>query len=476
MIENLVCGVYKMKKSDIIVIGMGPAGMAVSAMGSAMGLKVIAIEKHKVGGECLNVGCIPSKALLKAGDANYIAKNLIKYGIESEVITNPTKPLEIVRKKIEGINNKKFLKTFEKVDLVKGTAEFVDKRTVRVDNEIYTAKKIFIATGTEPFIPPIAGLKKIRKLTNVNLFHQTDIPKRLIIIGGGAIGSEMAQAFHRLGSEVVLIQADPYLIPTGDEEAGRVLEEQFKREGIQVFNNATILKVEENGKSIKLHSDKGIFESDEILVATGRMPVLKNLKLEKAGVKYTNKNVLTNAYLQTNVKHIYAIGDCNGRALLSHAAMHQGMIALMNAVNPFPVFKKSASKYIVPWSVFTNPEIAQAGLLEKEAIAKGISYELTRKEFSSYGRTIADGQPEGFIKILTNKRGRVLGVTIVGSSASEMIHEWIIVIQMKLSILQVMMTQHAFPTISMLNKMVAEQWMMEKMDNRYLQKAIKFIF
>jgi len=462
-----------MKMYDLIVIGMGPAGMAVSAMATSMGLDVLAVEKHKVGGECLNVGCIPSKALLKAGDANYIAKNLLKYGIESEVITNPTKPLEIVRNKIDGINSKKFLKTFEKVELIKGRAEFVDKRTISVNGVNYQAKKIFIGTGTEPFIPPIDGLDKVRKLTNVNIFQQTEIPARLTIIGGGAIGTEMAQAFHRLGSKVVLIQADSHLVPSGDEDAGRVLEEQFRKEGIEVFNSTNIIKVEERDGVIYTHTDKDIFESDEVLVATGRQPVLKALRLENAGIKYNKKKIDTNSQLQTNVKHIYAIGDCNARAMLSHAAMHQGMLALMNAINPMPLFKKSVDNYIVPWSVFTKPEIAQAGLTEKETIAKGLKYEVTQREFASYGRTVADGEPEGFIKVLTSKKGHVLGVTIVGEAASEMIHEWIIVIQHKLKISDVMMTQHSFPTISMLNKMVAEDWMMKKMNNRFLHKFVK---
>ena len=190
-----------MKKYDIIVIGMGPAGMAVSAMGSAMGLKVLAVEKHKVGGECLNVGCIPSKALLKAAEANNTAMNLKKYGIELDVFTKSKHPMNVVREKIEGINNKKLMKTFEKVDLLinKGNAEFVDSKTILAAGEKYTAKKIFIATGTNPMIPPIPGLRDVPSLTNLNIFETEEIPDTLTIIGGGAIGTEMAQAFARLG-------------------------------------------------------------------------------------------------------------------------------------------------------------------------------------------------------------------------------------------------------------------------------------
>ncbi len=450
------------KKYDAIVIGMGPAGMAVSAMGAAIGLDILAVEKHKVGGECLNIGCIPSKALLKAGEVNYVAKHLKKYGIDSTVETIPNEPLKIVREKVDAINNKKFLKTFEKVTLIKGNAEFVDNKTILVDGINYTAKKIFIGTGTEPFVPPIPGLKDVRKLTNVNMFNQKSVPKRLTIIGGGAIGTEMAQAFGRLGSEIVLVQMDGHLIPAGDEEAGRVLEEQFKKEGIKVFNSTGISKVEEKNGVIYTHTDKGIFESDEVLVATGRKPVLEPLKLENAGIKYGKKGIETNSHLQTNYKHIYAIGDCNGRALLSHAAMHQGMLALMNAINPLPIFKKSVDKYIVPWAVFTKPEVAQAGISEKEAKEKGMKYEVIKKDYKAYGRTVADGKPEGFIKIILSPTGKIYGATIVGEAASEIIHEWIIAIQKKMRITDILMTQHAFPTIAMLNKMIAEDWMMEK--------------
>ena len=241
-----------MKQFDIIVIGMGPAGMAVSAMGSAMGLSVLAIEKHKVGGECLNCGCIPSKALLKAGEALHSARNLKRYGLDGELHLNSSDPMQVVRDKIHGINDKKFQKAFERATLVSGTAEFLDDRTVQMDGESYTAKKIFIATGTEPFVPPIPGLKDVPDiLTNMNMFEIEKMPESLTIIGGGAIGSEMAQAFSRLGTKVAVAHMDPHLVPVGDEEAARVLEDVFAKEGITVYNGAKISGVSvEDGKIV----------------------------------------------------------------------------------------------------------------------------------------------------------------------------------------------------------------------------------
>lgn len=464
-----------MIKKDLIVIGMGPAGMAVSAMATSMGLDVLAIEKYKVGGECLNVGCIPSKALLKAAEANNIAKNLQVYGIETDLYEREKNPMATVRSKISGINNKKFMKVFEKVDLVigKGKAHFLDERVIEADGKKYTAKAIFIATGTEPFIPPIPGLADVPKLTNVNLFELEKMPERLTIIGGGAIGTEMAQAFSRLGTKVNLVHQDEHLIPLGDAEAGRYLEEYLVKEGIGIFNSEKITKVEYKDGIIYTHTDKRILESDEILVATGRKPVLEPLKLDNAKIDYTPKGIIVDEYGRTNKKHIYAIGDCNGHNLFSHAAMHQGMLSLMHFVSPVNVSKLKRSNYVVPWSVFTKPEVAQVGLTEKEAKAKGIKYYVVKKEYSSYGRSVADGHPEGFVKIITNKRGKIYGASIVGEAASELIHEWTMAIQYKKSMFDIMMMMHSFPSLSMLNKMVAEDWMMGVVDSDFIKKSIK---
>ena len=467
-----------MDKHDLIVIGMGPAGMAVTAMAANMNLDVLAVEKHKVGGECLNYGCVPSKALLKAGEVNEVSENLRQYGIKLTGETEIENPLEIVREKVGEISGNKTMKAFDRAKLIvdQGAAKFVDKKVIEVDGKKYTADKIFIATGTEPMIPPIPGLRDVSRLTNLNIFEQEDIPESLTIIGGGAIGSEMAQAFSRLGSTVNMFQIDDHLVPTGDEEAGRVLEEKFKKEGIGVYNDTGITKVEEKDGKIITHTDAGVFESDKILVATGRKVVLDQLDLDTAGIEYSKTGIKVNKRLETNIDGVYAVGDCNGKALLSHAAMHQGMLALMNAINPTPFKQFKYDDYLVPWSVFTKPEIAQAGITEKEASEKGIDYQVIKENYADYGRTIADGKPEGFVKVITNSKGKIYGATIVGEAASELIHEWILAIQHDISMFDIMMTQHSFPTISLLNKRAAEKWMMQKTDSGMIPKlAKKFI-
>ncbi|MFW5961568.1 MAG: dihydrolipoyl dehydrogenase family protein [bacterium] len=467
-----------MEKHDLIVIGMGPAGMAVTAMAANMNLDVLAVEKHKVGGECLNYGCVPSKALLKAGEVNEVTKNLRQFGIEMTGNTEIENPLEIVREKVGKISGSKTMKAFDRAELIvdQGAARFVDKKVIEVAGKKYTADKIFIATGTEPLIPPIPGLKDVSRLTNLNIFEQEDIPESLTIIGGGAIGSEMAQGFSRLGSKVNMFQIDDHLVPTGDEEAGRILEEKFKKEGIGVYNDTGITKVEEKDGKIVTHTDAGVFESDKILVATGRKVVLDPLELDNAGIEYSKNAIKVNKRLETNVSGVYAVGDCNGKALLSHAAMHQGMLALMNAINPTPFKQFKYDDFLVPWSVFTKPEIAQAGLTEEEAKDKGINYQVIKENYADYGRTVADGKPEGFVKVITNSKGKIYGATIVGESASELIHEWVLAIQHNISMFDLMMTQHSFPTISLMNKRVAEKWMMNKTNSGMLPKlAKKFI-
>ncbi len=316
----------------------------------------------------------------------------------------------VVRTKIDNINNKKMMSVFEKVHLVREDAEFVDDRTVRAGGEDYTAKKIFIATGTEPFIPPIPGMKEVPDiLTNTNIFQLEKMPATLTIIGGGAIGSEMAQAFTRLGTKVSMIHMDPHLIPVGDAEAAQVLEETFRDEGIAVHNGAQIESASMEDGQVVVKAGKVILRSERLLVAAGRKPVLEPLKLENAGIEYTKKGITVDSHMRTSKKHIYAVGDCNGQNLFSHAAMHQGMLALMHAVSPIPMPLLKRERYVVPWSVFTEPEVAQVGLTEKEAREKGLKIEVIKKDFRSYGRTVADGHPKASLRSSPTQGGAFTG-------------------------------------------------------------------
>ncbi|MBE9486183.1 MAG: NAD(P)/FAD-dependent oxidoreductase [Chloroflexi bacterium] len=467
------------KQYDMIVIGLGPAGMALSVMGTAMGLNVLGIEKDKLGGECLNTGCIPSKALLKIASVRKTVAELDKYALKKTDIPLPQRPFEHVQNHLKYINEVKTASMLDQVDVIidKNGAAFVDSKTVQVGGKNYTAKHIYITTGTKPFIPPIPGIKEVESLTNDNLFFLEEVPESLFIIGGGAIGCEMAQAFVRLGSKVVLAHMDPHLLPMADLEAAQILEEQLTKEGVEVHNATNIRSVKNADGKIVLETDKGEFSCDKLLVAAGRKPSLNGLGLDKAGIDYDNKGIYADDYGRTNVPNIWAVGDCNGKALLSHAAMHQGMLSLMSSVMPFMRrLKFKYNRYQVPWSVFTDPEVAQVGKTEQQLQKEGIKYEAVKASYADYGRTITDGKTTGFVKVLASPFGKIYGVTAMGEAASEIIHEYILAMHKKIRLHDIMLMQHSFPTVALLNKRVAEIWMMKKMKNPMLQKIICFMF
>jgi len=465
---------------DLICIGLGPAGMAVSIMGSEMGLKVCSIEKNKIGGECMNVGCIPSKAILRVAQNRARASAVFKVagGVLPQFHGLDKAIFDKIQTDIKYINEKKTLGMFDKVDLIlgQGEAEFVDPHTVKVGDRQVTARRIFIATGTEPAIPPIEGIETVDYLTNNTMFHLEAIPKSLTIIGGGAIGCEMAQAFARLGCKCTIIQMDPYLLPAGDSEAGELLQSVFEQEGISVHNSKTIARAAVRDGHVELTTPDGLtIISEKLLIAAGRRIPVESLKLEKAGVQCGSKGIAVNRNLRTSQPNIYAVGDCNGYYLLSHAAMHQGMLALMNCMMPgFLRFK--FENFMVPWTVFTEPEVSCVGLNEGQLKERGIAYETITVRYEDYGAAIAEHAGQGFVKVFASALGRIYGVCIVGEGSGEMINEWALAIQKRARMHDIMFLQHSFPTMGFLSKRVAETWMMGKMKSPMLKNLCRFFF
>ena len=462
---------------DLICIGLGPAGMAVSVMGAEMGLKVCAIEKHKIGGECMNVGCIPSKSLLRISKFRHSSSKLKEMGLLEGEIPNIKSPFLKIANYLGYISDKKTLKMFEKVNLIigEGTASFIDSHTVKVGERSVTAQRIFIATGTEPLVPTIDGISDIDILTNKNIFNLTEVPKSMTIIGGGAIGCEMAQAFTRLGTKCTIVQMDAFLIPSGDREAGDLLEDIFKKEGIEVYNSKKIIRIKNEGNEVCLQTEDGIrIKSEKILLAAGREIDLAALKLDNAGVKYNKRSIDVDAKYRTFVKHIYAVGDCNGGIMLSHAAMHQGMLAIMNAVSPFAIFQYK--NYVIPWTVFTEPQVSYVGMREEDIKKKGIKYETHIVKYADYGAAIAENVGVGFVKVFTNSFGKVFGVSIVGDGSGEMINEWALIIQKKIRLYSILFLAHSFPTMGFLSKRIAETWMMKKMNSSLVQNVCRFLY
>lgn len=462
---------------DLICIGLGPAGMAVSVMGAEMGLKVCGIEKNRIGGECMNVGCIPSKSLLRIANYRHSFLKLKEMGLSEGITPMIKSPFKKINKYLDYISEEKTLKMFDKVELIlgKGEAIFINSHTVRVGDRTITAQRIFIATGTEPLVPPIDGISDIDILTNQNIFKLSKIPESMTIIGGGAIGCEMAQAFTRLGTKCTIVQMDDFLIPSGAKEIGDLIEGIFKKENIEVYNSKKIISAKCKGEKVSLFTEDGIcIKSEKLLVAAGRKIVLDALKLDNAGVKYGKGGIEIDSEYKTSVKHIYAVGDCNGGMMFSHAAMHQGMFAIMNAVSPFRLFKYR--NYVIPWTVFTEPQVSFVGMNEEELKKKGIKYKAYIAKYENYGAAIAENVSVGYVKVFANSLGRVFGVSIVGDGSGEMINEWALIIQKKIRLLSVMFLAHSFPTMGFLTKRVAEKWMMEKMKSSLVQRLCRFFY
>jgi pyruvate/2-oxoglutarate dehydrogenase complex dihydrolipoamide dehydrogenase (E3) component len=462
---------------DLICIGLGPAGMAVSAMAAEMGLKVCAVEKNKVGGECMNVGCIPSKSILEIARMKKSVSKLKDMGLTDSDEPVLSEPFTKISSYLNYISSKKTMKMFDKVELIleKGSASFIDSHTVLAGDRKISAQKIFIATGTEPLIPNIDGIKDVEVLDNTNIFTLPEVPKSMTIIGGGSIGSEMAQAFSRLGTKCIIVQMDDHLIPIGNKAAGDLLEAVFAKEGIDVHNSQKINKVYNEGGEIVLTTEQGLsVKSEKLLVGCGRKVFLDDMKLENAGVKYTKKGITVDSKQRTNVKHIYAVGDCTGGIMLSHAAMHQGMIAIMSAVSPFSLF--NFKKYVIPWTVFTEPQVSYVGMTENELKRKKIKYETVVANYADYGAAIAENASDGYVKVFASKFGKVYGVSIVGKGSGEMINEWALIVQKKIKLQSVLFLAHSFPTMGFLSKRISEIWVMDKMKSSSLRKMLIFMF
>jgi pyruvate/2-oxoglutarate dehydrogenase complex dihydrolipoamide dehydrogenase (E3) component len=463
---------------DVVCIGLGPAGMAVSILAAEIGLTVCAIEKDKVGGECLNVGCIPSKSLLRMSKNKYAMTKLKNLKLTSGEAPDLKDPFTLINEQLDYISHKKTLTMFDKVKLIvgEGEASFIDSKHVKIGDRVVTGKNIFIATGTLPVIPQIPGINDVELLTNQNLFQLEEIPESMTIIGGGAIGCEMAQAFAKLGTKCNIIHMADNLIPMGDPAASEIIEKVFNDEGINIYNSKEITKITKEGDQIHVHTKDGlVLKSEKLLLASGRKIALESLKLENTKVTFDyKKGIKVDNKQRTTDKNIYAVGDCTGGIMLSHAAMHQGMFAIMNAISPFQLFRYK--NYVIPWTIFTDPPISHVGMTEPELIAKKIKYKAFIAKYEDYGSAIAEDVGIGFVKVYANDFGRVYGASIVGEGSGEMINEWALIIQQKIRLHSVMFLAHSFPTMGFLSKRVAEMWMMYIMDISILRRVSRLFY
>ncbi len=454
------------KDYNIVVIGAGSAGLVSSYIGAAVKAKVALIEKHKMGGDCLNTGCVPSKALIRTAKVLSYIKRHKDYGIRSaNVEFDFAEVMERVQKVIQKVEPHDSVERYSSlgVDCFQGEAKIVSPHEVQVDGKTLTANNIIVATGARPAIPPIPGLDKVKFLTTDTIWNLRELPKRLVIAGGGPIGSELAQCFARLGSKVTQVEMMPRLLIREDEEFGAAIKSQFVEDGVDVRLNSKCKEVvvRDGQPCMVVESKEGSEEVpfDQLLLAVGRQANSKGFGLEDIGVKLgPSGTVEVDEYLRSNFKNIYACGDVAGPYQFTHTAAHQAWYCAVNAL--FSPFKKFKVDYrVIPWCTFTDPEIARVGLNELEAKEQGVPYEVTRYGLDDLDRAIADSEDRGEVKVLTAPgKDRILGVTIMGYHAGDLIAEYVSAIKYGHGLNDILGTIHIYPTMSEANKFAAGVW------------------
>ncbi len=455
---------------NLIVIGAGSAGLSSAYLAAAMKAKVTLVEKSRMGGDCLNTGCVPSKALIRATRLLAQIRRAGELGIrKAEAEFDFAQVMERVLQVIKTVEPHDSAERYSRlgVEVVQGEAEIVSPWQVKVKTAVgertLTTRAIIIATGARPFVPPIPGLEEVGYVTSDTVWNLRELPKRLLVLGGGPIGCELSQCFARLGSKVTQVEKNARLLHREDPRASHLLMNRFRTEGIDVrLEHQAVRFHREDGEKILLARWQGKevpIPFDQVLVAIGRIANTKGFGLEELGIALTPRGTIeTNEYLQTIYPNIYACGDVAGPYQFTHTAAHQAWFAVVNAL--FGNLKKSRIDYsVIPWATFTEPEIARVGLNEQEAKAQGIPYEVSLYELKELDRAITDGEREGFVQVLTPPgKDRILGVTIAGEAAGELIAEFIQAMQHGLGLNKILSTIHIYPTLAEANKYAAGVW------------------
>ncbi len=443
---------------DLIAIGAGAAGLVTSAgaAGLGVGLKVALIEKHLMGGDCTNVGCVPSKCLIRSSRVVGEMWNAKEYGIHipQQVEVDFPAVMERMRKLRSQISYVDSVDRFTNIgmDVFLGKASFTSDNTIEVDGKILKFKKAVIATGARATHPDIPGIKEAKYLTNETVFSLTQLPQRLAVIGGGPIGCELAQAFNRFGSEVTILHRGSHILNKEDSDAAEILQKLFKRENINLVLNSQIERVESTSEGKKIYytsnGKQDFIIVDEILVGAGRTPNVEGLNLETVGVEYDSKGVKVNDFLQTTNPKIFAAGDICLSQKFTHMADATARIVIQNALfTPFGLGRKKLSDLVVPWVTFTDPEIAHVGMYESEAREKGFEVNTIKIDYEDVDRAITDGETLGFVKVhLKQGTDKILGATIVSPHAGETISEVTTAIVNGIGMNKLSSVIHPYPT------------------------------
>ena len=474
---------------NLVVIGGGAAGLVSAYIAAAVKAKVTLVEAHKMGGDCLNYGCVPSKALIKSAKVAHQMRSAEKYGLDS---TTPTfsfrKVMARVHDIIAAVEPHDSVERYTNlgVEVLQGYAKIVDPWTVEIKlndggTQRLTARSIVIGAGAQPFVPPIPGLDDVGYLTSDTLWEalakQDEPPKRMVVLGGGPIGCELAQSFARLGSHVSQIEMLPRIMIREDIEVSELAKDALEKSGVDVLTEHKALRCEKVGDEkfiiVEHNGEEKRVAFDTLICAVGRVARLKGYGLEDIGVS-TERTVLTNEYLETLYPNIYAAGDVAGPFQFTHTAAHQAWYAAVNAL--FGDFKKFKVDYsVIPWTTFIDPEVARVGINEQEAIEQGIPYEVTRYGIDDLDRAIADSSAEGFVKILTVPgKDKILGVTIAGSHAGDLLVEFVLAMKHGLGLNKILGTIHTYPTLAEANKYAAGEWKRAHAPEKVLEWVEKY--
>ncbi|MGE0174265.1 MAG: NAD(P)/FAD-dependent oxidoreductase [Oligoflexales bacterium] len=451
---------------NVVVIGAGAAGLVSAYISAAVKAKVALVEKGKMGGDCLNYGCVPSKTLIKSAKFIEDMRRHKDFGVQKvDFVFDFKDVMRRLHEKIQRIEPHDSAERYRSlgVECFQGEAEIIDAHSVRVGDKVLRTQNIVLAMGASPAIPSLAGLDKVDFLTSENLWDLKELPKKLVVLGGGPVGCEMAQCFARLGSKVVQIEAGNRILSREDEDVARVVIDQFAHEGIDIRTNckgkAVVIRNGQNFLQCETPGGSQEVEFDRILIAVGRAPNTRGVDWQKLGITLNeNKTVKVDKYMRANGKNIYACGDVAGPYQFTHVASHQAWYCAVNALfSPFKKFKVDYS--VIPWCTFTDPEVAQVGHNELSARRAKLEFEVTKYDVGDLDRAITESEDRGFVKVLTVKgTDKIIGATIVSHLAGELIGEFVSAMKHGYGLNKILGTIHAYPTYIEANKAAAGVW------------------
>tara|TARA_B100000959_G_scaffold169472_1_gene177511 strand:- start:2934 stop:4367 length:1434 start_codon:yes stop_codon:yes gene_type:complete len=469
-----------MSKFDLTIIGGGVAGLVTASGASQLGAKVALVEKEKLGGDCLHYGCVPTKSLLHTARIISLLRRSSDFGLNPVKIDFEFKKImdhmRSIQKKIAKHDDPERFKKMG-VKLFFGKGSFIDTSTFEVNGIKIKSRKFLIATGSKPIMLPINGLDKVDFLNNVKILDLDKLPASLIVIGAGPIGLEFAQAFNRFGTKVTVIEKVGQIMPREDKELADTLENILKKEGIEVNTCVDIKKVEQSGEKIIVDADYAgnikKFEAKKLLVAIGRAPNIEDLNLDKIGVKTSRSGIVVDDTMKTTVPNIWACGDVTGMFPFTHMAEYEAGLVVSNAL--FPLIKRKIDKHVVPWTTFTDPELARVGLLEDEARKQHDKIKVYKYPFKDHDRAVIDGETEGLIKLVCDTKGKILGASILGVGAGDLINEYILAMKNNLSVQKISNTVHIYPTMGQIVKRGADQYYREKLFSGWFLQLSKLL-